>query len=87
VKVWVYHGDEIPVAEQETERLRARALATVTGGGASTGALITDEKEALEPAAAHPAPPEAAAPKSPGAAETPGAAEAAVAKPDGEAEA
>jgi small subunit ribosomal protein S3 len=87
VKVWVYHGDEIPVAEQETERLRARALATVTGGGASTGALITDEKEALEPAAAHPAPPEAEAPKSPGAAETPGAAEAAVAKPDGEAEA
>ena len=27
VKVWVYHGDEIPQAEQETERLRARALA------------------------------------------------------------
>ena len=25
VKVWVYHGDEIPQAEQETERLRARA--------------------------------------------------------------
>jgi small subunit ribosomal protein S3 len=33
VKVWVYHGDEIPVAEQETERLRARALATVSSGG------------------------------------------------------
>ena len=29
VKVWVYHGDEIPQAEQETERLRARALAQV----------------------------------------------------------
>ena len=27
VKVWVYHGDEIPQAEQETERLRARARA------------------------------------------------------------
>ncbi len=49
VKVWVYHGDEIPQAEQETERLRARALAQVsTGGGASTGALITDEREAAE---------------------------------------
>ena len=33
VKVWVYHGDEIPVAEQETERARARALAQVTSGG------------------------------------------------------
>ncbi len=48
VKVWVYHGDEIPVAEKETERARARALASVTSGGASTGALITDEKEVLE---------------------------------------
>ncbi|MEX0834389.1 MAG: 30S ribosomal protein S3 [Actinomycetota bacterium] len=53
VKVWVYHGDEIPVAELETERARARALAglPVHGPtGASTGALITDEKE-IEPAA------------------------------------
>ena len=49
VKVWVYHGDEIPQAEQETERLRARALAQVaSGGGASTGALITDVREAAE---------------------------------------
>ncbi|MEW6058960.1 MAG: 30S ribosomal protein S3 [Actinomycetota bacterium] len=49
VKVWVYHGDEIPISEQETERARARALAQVTtGGAASTGALITDEKEVLE---------------------------------------
>jgi len=49
VKVWVYHGDEIPQAEQETERLRARALAQVaSGGGASTGALITDVTEAAE---------------------------------------
>ncbi len=53
VKVWVYHGDEIPIAEQETERLRARALAHVASGagGASTGALITDEVEAVEVAA------------------------------------
>src|SRR4030095_3211187 len=48
VKVWVYHGDEIPQAEQETERLRARALAQVSSGGASTGALITDEREGAE---------------------------------------
>jgi small subunit ribosomal protein S3 len=53
VKVWVYHGDQIPAAEQETERARARAMAgmaarTPSGGGASTGALITDEAEAEE---------------------------------------
>jgi small subunit ribosomal protein S3 len=61
VKVWVYHGDEIPQAEQETERLRARALAQVTsGGGASTGALITDVVEAAEVAE-----PETAAPAEP----------------------
>jgi small subunit ribosomal protein S3 len=45
VKVWVYHGDEIPAHEQETARLRARALAGVGGGAASTGALITDTRE------------------------------------------
>jgi small subunit ribosomal protein S3 len=48
VKVWVYHGDEIPVEEQETARMRARAIAgmAVRGpSGASTGALITDVKE------------------------------------------
>jgi small subunit ribosomal protein S3 len=46
VKVWVYHGDEIPVQEQETARLRARAaIGMPAGGGASTGALITDVRE------------------------------------------
>jgi small subunit ribosomal protein S3 len=50
VKVWVYHGDQIPAAEPETERARARAMAGMaarrpSGGGASTGALITDEAE------------------------------------------
>jgi small subunit ribosomal protein S3 len=45
VKVWVYHGDEIPTQEQETARLRARAMAGVPVGGASTGALITDVRE------------------------------------------
>jgi small subunit ribosomal protein S3 len=50
VKVWVYQGDEIPLEEVETERARARALAGVAVGptGASTGALITDEKEMRE---------------------------------------
>jgi len=51
VKVWVYQGDEIPTEERETERARARALAGVAArgpSGASTGALITDEKEAAD---------------------------------------
>jgi small subunit ribosomal protein S3 len=51
VKVWVYHGDEIPVQEQETARARARALAGVPIGrlgAASTGALITDAREVEE---------------------------------------
>jgi small subunit ribosomal protein S3 len=55
VKVWIYHGDEIPYREQETERALARAHATArqarplgVGGGASTGALVTDEAEAAE---------------------------------------
>src|SRR5919106_1213978 len=51
VKVWVYHGDEIPAQERETELARARALAGLpaTGPtGASTGALITDTKELAE---------------------------------------
>jgi small subunit ribosomal protein S3 len=46
VKVWVYHGDEIPAHEQKVELARARALAGVAAGGASTGALITDVREA-----------------------------------------
>jgi small subunit ribosomal protein S3 len=57
VKVWVYHGDEIPIAEQETERLRARALAHVTsGGGTSTGPLITDPVEAAGAPVSEPPP-------------------------------
>jgi small subunit ribosomal protein S3 len=68
VKVWVYQGDEIPSEEKETERARARALAGVPArgaGGASTGALITDEKEAAEVAEPEPAAaePEAAEPE------------------------
>ena len=51
VKVWVYHGDEIPIEEQETARARARAKAGMPArgaGGASTGALITSPKDLVE---------------------------------------
>ena len=63
VKVWVYHGDEIPAEERPTELARARALAGLpaTGtGAASTGALITDVREMDEPIAAPAAEPSAA---------------------------
>ena len=70
VKVWVYSGDEIPTEELETERARARALAGVAArgaGGASTGALITDEKEMAEVAEpeARPTPEEEPEPEGP----------------------
>jgi small subunit ribosomal protein S3 len=58
VKVWVYHGDEIPVQEKQTEMARARAMAGMPArgaGGASTGALITDPRE-LEGGAGVPLP-------------------------------
>jgi len=48
VKVWVYHGDEVPQQEKETQMARARAMAGMPArgaGGASTGALITDVRE------------------------------------------
>jgi small subunit ribosomal protein S3 len=55
VKVWIYHGDQVPHREQETERALARAHATArqarplgVGGGASSGALVTDAAEAAE---------------------------------------
>jgi small subunit ribosomal protein S3 len=49
VKVWVYHGDEVPHREQQTERALARArVGSVAGGGASTGALITDQADVVE---------------------------------------
>jgi small subunit ribosomal protein S3 len=75
VKVWVYHGDELGAQEQEIERARARALAGVgprSGGGASTGALITDSRE-LEGGPAVPATPAPAQePQRPGGPRRPG---------------
>jgi small subunit ribosomal protein S3 len=49
VKVWVYHGDEVPYREQETERARARATARARGG--ARPAARTAETPAAEPAA------------------------------------
>jgi small subunit ribosomal protein S3 len=63
VKVWVYHGDEVPHREQETERALARARVGSSGGGASTGALITDRAEADTVAAPEPETPEPEAPE------------------------
>ncbi len=68
VKVWVYHGDEIPAEERPTELARARALAGMpaTGtGAASTGALITDVRELDEPIATPTVQPEAVEPAAP----------------------
>jgi len=90
VKVWVYHGDEIPTEELETERARARALAGVAArgaGGASTGALITDEREMAEVAEPAPAQPEAEPEPEPEPTPEPEAEPEASASPDEEAEA
>ncbi len=84
VKVWVYHGDEIPVQEQETARLRARAIAGMAprrgSGGASTGALITDVREMGEEedrrGRGAPAEPETSEPEAAGEPETPAETEA-----------
>jgi small subunit ribosomal protein S3 len=54
VKVWVYHGDEIPHREQETERALARAHARAEKGERTTKPAATRAKLApkAEPAAA-----------------------------------
>jgi small subunit ribosomal protein S3 len=46
VKVWVYHGDEVPRREQDTERALARAHATAqqvdtSGRGGTATATVT----------------------------------------------
>ena len=77
VKVWVYHGDEVPHREQQTERALARAHASAqqvdaTGRGGATSPTPVAEAappapepaQAAEPAAesATPAEPETTAP-------------------------
>jgi small subunit ribosomal protein S3 len=89
VKVWVYHGDEIPSQEKETAMARARALAGMRAPtGASTGALITDPKDLADveeeptPAAAEAeAPAEEAAEPQPSAAAPTGESPASGAEP------
>jgi small subunit ribosomal protein S3 len=64
VKVWVYHGDEIPHREQETERALARAHARAEKGERTTKPASTRAKPAskTEPAGAlEAAPPDEAA--------------------------
>jgi small subunit ribosomal protein S3 len=69
VKVWVYHGDEVPRREQDTERALARAHATAQqvdtsgrGGGTATATVEAPAPAAVAPAAepAAPAPTETA---------------------------
>ncbi|MEP7060312.1 MAG: 30S ribosomal protein S3 [Actinomycetota bacterium] len=50
VKVWIYHGDEVPHREQETERALARAHARATVAGTESPATPTTPAPA-EPAA------------------------------------
>jgi small subunit ribosomal protein S3 len=52
VKVWVYHGDEVPYREQETERARARATARARGAGRATPRAAAAEPPAPVPAPA-----------------------------------
>jgi len=78
VKVWVYHGDEVPHREQQTERALARAHASAqqvdtAGRGGSTATEPTPEPTPAEPTAepaltpaaeaSAPEPPEAPAPE------------------------
>jgi small subunit ribosomal protein S3 len=79
VKVWIYHGDEVPYREQELTRATARATARARGprsdtprpqsarpapAPAAVAAPAAVEPAAVEPTPA-PAPVEAAAPAAP----------------------
>jgi small subunit ribosomal protein S3 len=61
VKVWVYHGDEVPHREQETERALARAHARATTTGTEPATPAAPEPEAAAVLAAVGAPSEAPA--------------------------
>ena len=80
VKVWVYHGDEVPYREQETERARARATARArTGGPRSDRPAATPAATEAAPAATATEPAPAVATASP---EAPAPAEATAPSPD-----
>jgi small subunit ribosomal protein S3 len=73
VKVWVYHGDEVPHREQQTERALARAHASAqqvdtAGRGGAAATPAPPEPAPVEPAPVEPAPvatPVAEAPTAP----------------------
>jgi small subunit ribosomal protein S3 len=65
VKVWVYHGDEIPHREQETERALARAHARAEKGEPTTKPASTRAKPAPKAEAGAAAETEAAAAPAP----------------------
>ncbi|MGZ5328268.1 MAG: 30S ribosomal protein S3 [Actinomycetota bacterium] len=68
VKVWVYHGDEVPRREQDTERALARAHATAQQvdtsgrGGGTTTATVEAPAPAAVAVATEPATPTETAP-------------------------
>jgi small subunit ribosomal protein S3 len=92
VKVWVYHGDEIPYREQETERALARARVGGSGRDRAARAAASPAAPAAAPApAAAASAPAAAAPAAPARGVSPDAAATtseapAEAAPDGGAE-
>jgi len=55
VKVWVYHGDEVPYREQETERARARATARARGSARPEATPARAEAPAVATATGEPA--------------------------------
>jgi len=54
VKVWIYHGDEVPYREQETERARARATARARGPRSDSRPTKAAEAETSAPTEAPP---------------------------------
>ncbi|MEX2101213.1 MAG: 30S ribosomal protein S3, partial [Actinomycetota bacterium] len=54
VKVWVYHGDEIPQAERKTERARARAVAQVKATPGRAKMVEKTEEVAQDPSTGEP---------------------------------
>jgi small subunit ribosomal protein S3 len=65
VKVWVYHGDEVPYREQETQRARARATARARGTRPGGGDRAQRQERRPAPKPAEAAPVEAAATPAP----------------------
>jgi small subunit ribosomal protein S3 len=71
VKVWVYHGDQVPYREQETERARARATARARGGARGERPGPPEARTATATATAEPTTPPPMSTPTPPAASTP----------------